>query len=166
MSTVYNRRPINLMTMLLFGCTLYGCAQQKEPMTIRPFAFLNHIDTTIDMKGQKQLAKFEYFIANHFDYSKEATESLDQWVQKNKAADAGNFIQYTVYVYKKSSVTNEEHLKENPRDLDRYSLDNDWIYEGTWMNGKFVNRYIVKDGTFLTNGDSPINVETKTKKSR
>jgi hypothetical protein len=57
-----------------------------------------------------------------------------------KALAGENIIKYSnlsIIFYKRSDVTNKAHLKENPRDIDRYSQDNDMIFIYKWSMGKF-----------------------------
>ncbi|WP_165585923.1 hypothetical protein, partial [Pedobacter nototheniae] len=51
--------------------------------------------------------------------------------------------------YKASDITNLSHLKENPRDLYRYSLDNDMIYEYWWSGHVFLGRTKFKNGEII-----------------
>jgi hypothetical protein len=54
--------------------------------------------------------------------------------------------------YKESEYTNEKALKKNPRNLYRYSQQNDWIFTYTWCNGTFMGRTKIRNGEFVNPG--------------
>jgi len=99
-----------------------------------------------DSQGKMRLFAFRAFTVDH---SAQQVRALDSLVEIIKPSDISRYQQYTVYVYVESPHTNNAYLKENPRDLDRYSNQNDWIYQVDWVKGNFLMRKIVKDGDFL-----------------
>jgi len=150
---------------LCFVCqALWGCSQTKiGPMTVKPLPTVNRLDTLTDHSGKKHIYKFANYTVSHFDYSSAQTREIDSLVQTLKPADIAQYDQYSIYFYKESDYTNNQHLKDNPRDLQRHSNQYDWIYEANWERGQFFTRHIVKDGDFIYDKDS-VKVEIKARK--
>jgi len=90
--------------------------------------------------------------------------TISKFVRQNIDAFSTEFSQIGLSFYKESKITNEKNLRDNPRDLDRYSQENDllWVYnwnkEKSFMtrtkfkNGKIVNS---KSNIRVTDIDSP-----------
>jgi hypothetical protein len=130
-----------------------SCICSQEKIEIVPFTLLNKTDTLKTEQGINTY-KAEYFLVRNYKNDKTCQNYIDSFVAKNKAADLADYTQYNMIFYKESKITNPTHLKENPRDLDRYSLNNDWIYEYQWVQGKFSSRWKIKNGELV---DDPAN---------
>jgi hypothetical protein len=127
---------------------LLSCISNKHRMEIRPFTVLNKIDTIHNEKGDA-VYKFDCFLVTNFKDNKQSERLIDSFVTKNKAADFNSYTQYEMLFYKQSEITNPNHIKENPRDLDRYSQNNDWIYQYTWFNGGNFTRFKIRNGQII-----------------
>ncbi|RYX92393.1 hypothetical protein EON78_06455 [bacterium] len=60
------------------------------------------------------------------------------------------YFSYQLAVYKYSDYTNPTHLTEYPRDLDRYSQDNDMIFTYRWLGNSPVNKWIWRKGEVIS----------------
>ena len=152
------RLPVRFTLLLLTLFTAFvfpGCSQAQTHYSVTSLPMLNHTDTLSD---GKQCARFENFLVRNFDYSKAMAAYLDSFVSKHKAQDFARFGRYTILFYKESAWTNEQNLKKNPRDLDRYANQYDWVYEYTWIDGNLRSRHVLKNGEIIEPG-SDVRVE-------
>ena len=58
--------------------------------------------------------------------------------------------------YKESRYTNLIKIAENPRELDRYSVDHDLVFDYTWEDGKFDSRTEIKNGERIYPGQTKL----------
>ena len=71
---------------------------------------------------------------------------IDSFVNKHINPQLLQYNNYMMYFYKESSKTNLVKIKENPRELDRYSAGHDLVYHYEWIDGKFEGRVKIKNG--------------------
>lgn len=109
---------------------------------------LNYIDTSLD-RGKQVIYKGDYYIVKNYKESKAMEELIDSFVEQNKDTQIQKYTQYRLTFFKESSKTNLSNIMTNPRIIDRYSNDNDRIYEYHWSNGKFLSRWKIKNGEIL-----------------
>lgn len=99
-------------------------------------------------KAARTKSKSNYFIIEGFRNTATVIRQIDSFAAINKPPDINELATYHMYFYKRSRVTNIDHLHKTPKDFDRYSFD-DLIYWYVWREGTFVNRYRFKNGVFI-----------------
>ncbi|WP_410220775.1 hypothetical protein [Pedobacter sp.] len=89
------------------------------------------------------------FIVKDYSNSEEAKKAIDAFAMEQvKNSEKG--ITYLLVFYKYSEITNVNHLKAYPRDIDRYSQDNDMIFTYRWLDGKLESKTVIDNGTIIS----------------
>lgn len=118
----------------------YGCLScKREKISFIPLTQYNSIDT-IYSNNDTFITKRLYYIINNYYESDETFSSIDSCVKVVAGTNPKQFTNLSIVFYKASDVTNVLHLKNNPRDIDRYSQENDLMFSYKWENGKFMGR--------------------------
>lgn len=145
---------------ILFTLTIISaCSHSKSKVSFVSMSMFNYIDSTPD-RGKPWKAKGDHFIIKGYKDNSETLRSIDSFVNNNKGKMPDDNTQYDMIFYKESSITNIGHLTANPRDLDRYSQNNDMIYDYNWTNnGKLFTRYKYKNGKIIEPETSDIKIE-------
>ncbi|MBN8681057.1 MAG: hypothetical protein J0L99_00320 [Chitinophagales bacterium] len=73
---------------------------------------------------------------------------IDSFVCTIQDSTWARYTECFILIYKKSKYTNNEYTAKNPRDLDRYSMDNDFLYWYTWANGRLYSKVAIKGYKF------------------
>jgi adenine specific DNA methylase Mod len=118
-----------------FGC--FSCKREKISFT--PLTQYENIDTAYS-NNTIYTSKWLYYIINNYNDSDETLKAMDSCVNVVVGANPEKFRNFTIVFYKASDITNVQHLKDNPSDIDRYSQDNDMMFSYKWENGKFMGR--------------------------
>ncbi len=124
--------------------SFFSCGTKKEKFQIIPFYEANYIDSAfIDGTG-KPFSKSDNYLVTGFDDFGLNTPQIDSFVC-SKLTEVDSilmiFSHYHISFFKKTSITNNEHMKDHERDLVRYSMDFDFIYSYQWNEGGFLGRY-------------------------
>lgn len=97
-----------------------------------------------------EVCKNLVFIVDYNSSSSSIDTSISSYVKKIIDTIKGNYNQIGFSFYLRSKITNEEHLKKNPRDLDRYSQENDLLWMYTWEKKKNkMTRFKFKNGEII-----------------
>lgn len=130
------------MFLLIFILPAINCKQTSE-ISIVPLSMFNYTDTIMD-RGKLIISKGEYFLVKEYTDNMKNESLIDSFAHKNTAVGISNYANYSMLFYKESGQTNIKHLKEHPKDIDRYSRDHDWIYEYSWLYEKFIGKKRLK----------------------
>ncbi|MCC6723246.1 MAG: hypothetical protein IT258_01960, partial [Saprospiraceae bacterium] len=115
--------------------TFWSCdTLDGNKLSIEPLQIANRTDTAL-MNNNLNTYKLEAFLLSGYYNSPVVEAEIDSFVCIRKDSFINNFVQYTMLFYKRSSVTNVKHLVSHPRDLVRYSQNNDMLYEYSWQSG-------------------------------
>jgi hypothetical protein len=97
-----------------------------------------------------EVCKNLVFIVDNNSFSSSIDTIISNYVKKIKDTIKGDYSQIGFSFYLRSKITNEEHLKNNPRDLDRYSQENDLLWMYTWEKKKNnMTRFKFKNGKII-----------------
>ena len=144
----YIKAELISISIVLF-LALHGCSHSQSKISFEELTMFGHTDTSIDL-GKTRIVKARFYIIEGFRDTKEVEKKIDSFVNKNKDPNLSHYTQFTMVFYKKSSITNIEHLAAHKRDLDRYSQNNDLVYSYYWTDGgKFRERYKYKNGEMV-----------------
>lgn len=133
-------------------CFLFLCSCSQKPLQFIPLSQFDKVDTSIT-KGRFTL-KYRNFIVEYYRDNETSLAAIDSFVNLNIDTNYTKYENYIYVFYKSSDVTNVDHLKSDPRDLDRHSQQNDWIYTYTWSRGTFLGRERIEGGRIVgTNAD-------------
>jgi len=92
-------------------------------------------------------AKYSYFLVEGYIDSPYCDSVINEFACAHMDSVKAYTDYYLVYL-NKSARTNFKNIKMNPKDLDRYSIQNDLLFQYTWSNGKFL--YMEKYNLKLT----------------
>lgn len=133
----------NIWLFCLSVCAL--CACKEKEIRFVPLTQFDYVNKSFD-NGKQIVDKRLNFIIVDYSDNKKTTLLIDSFALKTAGDDFKNYTNYSLTFYKYSNITNIEHLKANPRDIDRYSQDNDMIFDYNWSDGKFLLRKKIKNG--------------------
>ena len=138
---------MKLLFYILIICSFNACAQKKE--SIRQFFPYYLVHDSVKKYDELGFVKEESFIISNYKGSQETDKLVDSFILANRDKKYARFDTYFMNFYKESSYTNEAHLAETPRDIDRYSNRHDCVYIYTWNKGKFFERRKMRDGEVI-----------------
>lgn len=119
---------------------------------ILEFEFLKRLDT-LKIDTIYKIYSAQYFtVTNYFD-DNETDLLVMNFIKGFKKNLSKNIDQWNISFYKESKITNTKNLLSNPRDLDRYSQENDLIY--TFSGDK------VTDNIFRTKYKNGVTISPK-----
>ncbi|WP_343657848.1 hypothetical protein [Chryseobacterium sp.] len=139
------------LTYIVIALSLfaYSCAFDKKPLR---FQRLDQFSDGNNPKRDSLSSPGDYaesFIISNWEDNKDCSQQLNEFVLKRINADVFKYINYSITFYLESDITNVDHLKNNPRDLDRYSIDHDRKFSYSWSQGKFTAIFEYKDGMII-----------------
>jgi hypothetical protein len=88
--------------------------------------------------------KIVSYLADGYYNSAAHEAKIDSFVCSIQDSTWSAYDQCIIQIYQKSKYTNNEYIAKNPRDLDRYSQDNDFLYRYVWANGIFYSKIYLK----------------------
>lgn len=144
MKSKYNLFIYFILSMFSIKCTQIT----TKNISIVPLKMLNYIDTMRDGKIIP-ISKRDFYLVRKYVESKATEKFIDSFVEKNKDKNLSKYATYGIVLYKESSETNIKTIQANPRVIDRYSQQNDMIYEYSWTAGKFGIRFKYKNGEII-----------------
>lgn len=132
---------------ILFGTMLFhlGCQPKNDPNEMK-FSLFNPvcgIDTVLNNNNIYVYITSAYLITG-FQNTAAHEAKIDSFVCSIQDSTWGRYSECRILIYKKSKYTNNEYISKNPRDLDRYSMDNDFLYWYTWANGIVYSKVSIK----------------------
>ena len=132
------------------------CSCSQKPLQFVALTQFDRVDTSLT-KGNRPTLRYYNFIVENYRDNDASSESIDSFVNAKVDTNFMNYENYILVFYKSSDKTNIEHLKEDPKDLDRYSQQNDWIYTYTWSRGLFLGREKIMGGR-IVNSNADIRI--------
>jgi hypothetical protein len=132
----------NYLYFIGLAVCFYSCTGKQVKFT--PLTQFNHTDTVF-VSGKMQFNRTVTYIINDYRDNKETLKAMDSCAKVVAKNEFKGFTYFGVIFYKSSDITNVAHLKENPRDIDRYSQENDMLFYYVWLNGKFYERKNMQD---------------------
>lgn len=147
------------ITSLIFIITLFcGCAKSQCKLSIAPISVLNYVDTFFS-GSRTEITKGTYFLIKQYADNLKCEAKIDVFIKEfSKKKDLKNYSSFTVTFYKESHKTTIENILQNKKVIDRYSNQNDLIYQYVWNYGKFLGKFKFKKGEII-NKKSSIKVE-------
>ena len=83
----------------------------------------------------------DYYLVAGFKKSKNQINTLDSFACELLKGIDYKFVERRIYFYSKSDITNNAYILANPRELVRYSYENDFEFEYSKSNGaNFIHR--------------------------
>lgn len=108
-------------------------------MEIKSFPFKVDSDSTFANDKYYKYKSIYYLVENYTD-TRSNDSVVDAFTCNQFDSNYSIYNDYNIVFFRKTSITNADHLRENPKDLDRHSLQKDIILQYLWSNGKFMLR--------------------------
>ncbi len=99
------------------------------------------VDTLI-VNGNIYHYKTDAYLMNGYKNTQSNEITIDSFVCKVQDSLLNQYGEYHILFYRESKITNNEHILNRPRDLFRYSQENDLLFEYIWREGEFMSKYI------------------------
>jgi hypothetical protein len=131
-----------------FSFLMISCITKK--INFVPLEKFNRYDSLDSENGKVIYHKSDYYIVENFQGFKQSESTIDSFINTLNIEKFKKVSDYQIVFYKASNKTNLKNLSENPRDLDRYSQDNDMILIYYWVNGKFLGKTKWKNGEIFS----------------
>jgi hypothetical protein len=120
--------------------------QTKNKLIFEKVNIFTSVDTSY-YDGKMSTFYVEHYIVSNYKDSKAVDSLIADFADKNSQNNCLMYNSYTMLFYKKSSITNKMHLENSPKDLDRYSQNNDLLYVFSWWDkGKKYSKQKYKNG--------------------
>lgn len=107
-------------------------------LDIEPFYAVNQTaglnDIRAPIRAGADSSVLEYYLINTSTLDSSTIADLDSFSCNLLGKKLANYNQHMITFFIKSERTNNEHLIKNPRELARYSLDNDLLLIYTWFH--------------------------------
>jgi hypothetical protein len=132
-----------LVIMTFLGYILFLFYFKKENFEINSFSVVNHEDNSIAKNGLA-FGKSDNYIVIGFESHEKNIAQIDSFIcLKSYEIDliSKKYNNYHISIFKKSKITNNEHIQKFERDFVRYSVQNDLICTYSWSRGNFLQRY-------------------------
>ena len=144
--------------MKKFILILVGCCILAACTTRAPVKFILYKTRSGQVPGAKkgEISTSESYIMENYRDNSYCNRIVDSVAHALGNANSKKFSSYGLSFYKKSDITNVEHLVENPKDLDRYSYENDLVFSYYWSAGRFMSEDKYKNGKFVGNKNEVI----------
>jgi len=103
--------------------------------------------------GKERIYYNKFFLVSNYANSKKVEKEIDSFVVVFTSGNNyhANTAEIRLYFYKETSKTNLAVIKQNPRDIDRYSNEHDLIYyyavklDGTFEREKYKQGEIIEN---------------------
>jgi len=128
--------------IIVISLACFSC-NRKEVSFISLKQF-DRTDTTFS-NNEVHINSRLHYIIDDYNESDQALKAMDSCAKAVAGTKPKDFTNFTIVFYKSSDMTNVLHLKSNPRDIDRYSQENDMMYSYKWVDGKFIGRLYLHD---------------------
>src|SRR5687767_1988874 len=122
-----------LVILICFGYVSISCSQAQKQPNIIPLTMLNYIDTFND-RGKQVISKSDFYLIQRYRENKRTESFIKQFVNKSKDANFQKYSQYKIIFFKESKKTNVKNISASTKVIDRYSNDNDRIFEYHWYD--------------------------------
>ena len=100
----------------------------------------------IIIKDYVSLDKDENFIIQNYKDLEDIEAKVDSIALSKWDSTIAKYDNYSIVFFKESDETNIEALRDNPRNMYRYSQERDMIYWFRWSKGKFMGKMKFVDG--------------------
>ena len=134
-----------ILLLVGFGTILFGCNTKKQ----LKFILMESSKTFAPETNEKVTYWGDSYIIENYHNNRHSAKQIDHFAHDLARLKKDSCSSYTIIFYKASNITNLKHLKENPRDLDRYSQNNDEIYNYHWSSGIFSGKTKIKNGEII-----------------
>lgn len=131
------------VAVIYYSITLFhlGCQPLNAPNEMK-FSMFNpvcKVDTLIN-NNKAYTYKTNAYLVTGFQNTAVHEAQIDSFVCTIQDSTWERFSECHILIYKESKYTNNEYITRNPRDLDRYSQENDFLYWYIWSNGVFYSK--------------------------
>ena len=131
----------------LFFCliVLLGSCISQKPVE---FILLQSSKDSGEPKYNKLYYSAIYIVKNYSDHKKSQMQ-IDSFAMNLGNKNQTRYNSYLLMFYRESAITNLKNLKENPRDLDRYSDIKDHRLDYHWSGGTFLGKMKYRNGVMI-----------------
>jgi len=133
----------NLLCVFLFILVLSSC-QKEKALIIEPFTSQEQHVKNLYSDDIKEF----FYLVEGFNYSENQIDSITSFVCSSLDS---NFYKYNTFgfgFYKKSKITNNEHIKKNPKDFFRHSTEHDILLQFTFTKSGTRSLGIYKNSQY------------------
>ncbi|WP_316738541.1 hypothetical protein [Pedobacter aquatilis] len=136
---------------VLLLISVVACNTTESKLTFAPLDQTNYRDTVRGQNDSIHNVRLKLYTVKGFKNSEKNYATVDSFAKAIAKSEPQlkNLYTYQIIIYKVSSKTNSGWLKNNPRDLVRYSQDHDLILSYTWNSGKFATKIKWRDGEMI-----------------
>ncbi len=127
-----------IVILLLIIVISTECKRHSSNVT-----FTSLLESRIDsasVSNKIYWSKSVFYLVDKFMDNQNSDRLFNEFTCKNIDSDLNFYSDYYIYYFKKSKITNSQHLNSFPRDFDRYTLQNDLLYIYRWSYGVFISK--------------------------
>ncbi len=136
----------NIIYILLICILIQSCFVNKPIIITQFYPYNKLIDTVISL-DKERIYYDNFFLISPYKESKEVENKIDSFVIEYTSSKSYpyNTEEIRLYFYKETKKTNLKAIKQNPREIDRYSNEHDLIFmyiidnKGNTVRTKYKN---------------------------
>lgn len=138
---------------LIFLCSCHLKKKSDNPqsilqLTIHEF-YPYHDSALIVINKDSTKDKLDFFLVKNYENNLRSDSVIEEFTKTYKDPTWQKYNSYQMVFYKESIITNDTSIKMHPRNLDRYSQENDWIFSYDWSNGKLIRKRKIINGEYV-----------------
>lgn len=131
----------NLLYIFLFIFVLSSC-QKEKTLIIEPFTSQNELS-----KSNPNTESF-YFLVSGYNHTQYQIDSITNFVCSSLDSSFYKYHTFGFGFYKKSKITNNEHIEKNPKDFFRHSTEHDLLLQFTFTKSGTRSLGIYKNAQY------------------
>lgn len=127
---------------ILVGCNQGESKEEKKGVLLQ-FEVLSVVfDGSVEGLGNDRRGEMQAYLMLNFKDIVSETELIDSVAcEAYRNARSKKNERYIIYFFKKSDVTNNEYIRDNPDEYFLQSINEDLIYEYRWINEDRRHKY-------------------------
>lgn len=112
---------------------------------------MNRLDTSSYL-GKTSVSRTDYYLVEHYKDNDTYNKYIDSFANKWKVAKY-SYYNYTMVFYKETENTNLKGNLLKSNIIDKYTNQDDLIYDFIWSEGKYLMKNKYKDGKYVLKPD-------------
>lgn len=134
-----------------------GCKHQSKPEIVQFTTYTKEADSLISLDKMRVYYNY-FFLVKNYSTKIDVTSAIDGFALGflKDGKFSPNREEVRIWFYKETSKTNVEAIRANPREVDRYSNEDDLVWGYTLLRTNFIKKEKFKNGEVEQTNLEPI----------
>jgi hypothetical protein len=143
---------MKLKYVIIIGIAFLQSCVAEKPIKITPFSTYANPNDTTESLGELMVCYNNFFLVSNYRDTKKVDMQIDSFVTafiaKNEYSPKTDRIDF--FFYKETSQTNMATIQRNPKEVDPYSNEYDWVYyysvklDSSRLREKIKNGHVIE----------------------